>query len=480
MFSTSTTDKYEEVLFMKNGNIKKFTAIILACAVLCVCTSSAAAIGAGENETPILPIDGEVLPVLDENARAKLPEDLISAMENADDDELIGFNGTFGKTSSLVMHIDVPNGRPDVEYWFERDYVGDILERHKVKFERIDRTGETGYFRDSDDVPFQSNADTPVPKMPDGSDFLRPFIYGEVWDLYGYEEHINRGFVNLSLTKSEILALCEDKAVICFEYGEEADIYTYTLQYAHYTSDDALTVLKAALESDKPQSRYFDPDGDYKCTSNDALKALRNSVDMGYVMFNISSEWDPTPPVECYFINFENKFESSAEYLVWNTPLIITAHVESMDFKLMNDNTKSLRGDIKNKAADENSACAELITNYYLSNVKALVNTGFDLPQDGSLSFSVYGGRPNDHMKEQGAAAGEFKKIPCLFNGRVRPDQDLIEEGGDCVFLLRFDEGSQRFTLREVNDSVFPIGTSYIGSNGKTAKDIISACGDYE
>ncbi len=470
---------------MKKGNIKKFTAIILACAVLCVCTSSAAAIGAGENETPILPIDGEVLPVLDENARAKLPEDLISAMENADDDELIGFNGTFGKTSSLVMHIDVPNGRPDVAYWFEYDYVGDILERHKVKFERIDRTGETGYFRDSDDVPFQSNADTPVPKMPDGSDFLRPFIYGEVWDLYGYEEYINRGFVNLSLTKSEILALCEDKAVICFEYGEEADLYNYETQFVSYTSDDALTLLRASIETYRLKARFYDLDEDWKCTSNDALEALRASVYDHTVMFSLrqSEEWTPDPPTETYAVHFDSKRAGSAKAIVNDSDLVISGHVSGIDFELMGSGMEGLKGDLKNDLPETNSAYVHLLTNYYLSDVKELSNKGFDLPQDGSLSFSVYGGRgryadEEPYIEKQAAAAGEYKIVPYLFNGITSPDHDRIKLGGDYIFLLKYDEGSARFTLRDVTHSVYSTDPGYTDSAGISAKTVEAACKD--
>lgn len=142
-----------------------------------------------------------------------------------------------------------------------------------------------------------------------------------------------------------------------------------------------------------------------------------------------------------------------------------------------------ISGSLKNDLPETNSAYVHLLTNYYLSDVKELSNKGFDLPQDGSLSFTVYGGRgryadEEPYIEKQAAAAGEYKIIPYLFNGITSPDHDRIKLGGDYIFLLKYDEGSARFTLRDVTHSVYSTDPGYTDSAGISAKTVEAACKD--
>lgn len=467
---------------MKN-EFKKLTVLSLALTMAFSASLSACAepTASSENETPILKIDdGEVSVHSD-----KIPADLKEAMDKAGENDLIGKNGTFGKTPSLVMFIDLPSGVPDVEHWLETEFLDNTLEKYGVPFNRVERVGDVYYYRESPDVPYapgQYQDQQPIPKMPDGSDFMRAFYYSDVFEWGGaYSDILHRGIINLSLTKSEILKLCEDETVICFEYGEEADTYTYYTQYVYYDSGDALTILRASLDTYVLTGRFYDLDGDWKCTSNDAVLALRASVEDDWVMFDhINREWSPTPPLRDYGISFQGEGYMTVSDIVNDSEVILTGHVDDIDFEEVTPETKSLRRGLKNDIADKNSAYAELLTNYTLSNVE--VHKG--LPKgmkDGKLTISVYGGRGNyageePYYEKQAAVAGEYRYLPHLFNGVFQPSHDKIDLGGDYVFLLKYDEGSGRWTLRNVIHSVYstdPESKHYWGEDSVTNADSI-------
>ncbi len=251
----------------------KLTALALAAAVSFSAMLSATALSVktlDENETPILKIE--------KDHSDKIPSDLKAEMDKADDDDLIGNDG------SLVMHIDLPpdSDVPAIENWLEECYIEPLFESADISMNRLRLVGDNSYCRHSANEEFSlwESYDIPVPKMPDGSSFLRAFVYhGDPYrDGDDYEEFLKRGVVTLVLTKSEILRLCEEDDVICFEYGEEADQYIYDNQYVQYTSDDALNILRSSLESNEVPSMFFDLDRDRYCTSSDALIALRSSV----------------------------------------------------------------------------------------------------------------------------------------------------------------------------------------------------------
>lgn len=453
---------------------RKLLSMFIALAVMAA--SAVPVFALDENETPILS-------PFDSIKNSKLPVELSKVMARSSPDKMIGAQQ--GDDPLLVMYVALPDDMEPIERAFELNHLEPLLDRAGVSFRQVTQVGDV-YYEETGGVFSSMDGISVVPQMPDGTDFIHYNGYEKYYEEIDHP-YIHRGAVSLCATAEQIRKLCDDEDVICFSYGDESAI-AFSTYYAHFTSDDALNILRAAVGVGDEK---LDINTDGNLDSIDAFLALRESLSLETIYYHyrggvIDTQadygWKPRVykapekkvTLQYYGVSYDNGNKlgtalSEIDEFVGSADRIVKARIDSVSFEPYSDDKSGLMKYIKKP---EGEMYSDVFTVYSMTVLQDYKPFEPHDEADGG-SFTIYGGKYGQfavgHEKELSKAAGKDRLIPIITG------QCPLSVGREYILLLSFDEASGRWTLTDYRHNGYePKGRA--SGTDITGKNIIYAC----